>query len=101
MLKKTLLLAVVLATVGAVACSARSAPSASSSLVDGQIKGDLMSPTLKNGDKIQYDKSAFKNTGPNRGDIVIFHYQGGDRILRVIGLPGETVPTLHSPLTLS
>lgn len=56
-----------------------------------QLKGDSMNPTLKDGDRLTVDRSAFKSKGPQRGDIVEFDYSGGKRLSRVVGLPGETI----------
>ncbi|MDO8750163.1 MAG: signal peptidase I [Dehalococcoidia bacterium] len=56
-----------------------------------QLKGDSMSPTLKDGERLTVDRSAFKSSGPQRGDIVEFDYSGGKRLSHVVGLPGETI----------
>jgi len=53
-----------------------------------------MQPTLKEGNLLVVNKLAYKLGEPNRGDIIVFHYQGTmneDYIKRVIGLPGDTV----------
>lgn len=58
-----------------------------------------MEPTIPAGTTVEVDFSAFRNTGPKRWEIVTFsppksaNPSGGDAtfIMRVIGLPGETV----------
>lgn len=66
-----------------------------------QVKGDAMSPTLKNNDYIMTYRLAYKNAHPSRGDIILFNseksvssgpvYAPVQYIKRVIGLPGETI----------
>jgi signal peptidase I len=63
------------------------------------ISSDGMAPTLKMGDRIVIDKSAYRFDNPQRGDVVIFEptetlkKQKFDKLFikRIIGLPGERV----------
>lgn len=56
-----------------------------------ELKGDSMTPTLKNGQRVTVDRSAYTRDGPRRGDIVFFEHGGVSRVSRVIGLPGESI----------
>jgi signal peptidase I len=56
-----------------------------------QLKGHSMEPTVKDGEKITVDASAFEQADPQRGEIILYEYDGNKRISRVIGLPGETI----------
>lgn len=55
------------------------------------VQGDAMAPTIKSGQQVSYDSNAYSSASPKRGDIVVFKVNGVLRILRVVGLPGETV----------
>lgn len=52
-----------------------------------------MEPTIKHGDLIDADMSAYNNSAPKRWDIVVYESPTGegDWISRVVGLPGETI----------
>ena len=53
-----------------------------------------MEPTIKNGEVIQADLNAFKEQLPKRWDIVLFHsptMPDTEWLMRIVGLPGETV----------
>ena len=56
-----------------------------------QVKGHSMEPTFNDGDRVTIDSNAFKESAPQRGDIVIHESDRGKMIRRVIGLPGETI----------
>lgn len=60
-----------------------------------RVESISMQPTLFAGDFIIVNKLAYKLGGPERGDIIIFHYPPNPNIepyiKRVIGLPGEMV----------
>jgi len=68
-----------------------------------RVQGRSMYPTLKGGEFILVYRLAYRNSLPQRGDIIVFHpemikQQGfgwlnmeNDFIKRVIGLPGEKV----------
>ncbi|MBW4534240.1 MAG: signal peptidase I [Pleurocapsa minor HA4230-MV1] len=63
------------------------------------IPSESMTPTFQTNDRLLIDKIAYKNTSPQRGDIVMFNPTERLReqdyrepfIKRVIGLPGETI----------
>ncbi len=54
-----------------------------------------MEPTLLSGDRVLMNTAAYKLSGPNRGDLIVFRNSteenSGLQIKRVVGLPGETV----------
>ena len=58
------------------------------------VRGTSMTPTLRPGDQVLVDLSAYGNVGPARGDVVVFsnpRTEGRRDVKRVIGLPGERV----------
>ena len=59
-----------------------------------RVRGESMSPALRDGQWVQLDRRAFRLRGPARFDIVRFRdpaRPGEWSVKRVIGLPGETV----------
>jgi signal peptidase I len=55
-----------------------------------------MKPTIRPGDKVTADMSAYADTSPKRWDIVVFHpvderYKDALWAMRVVGLPGERI----------
>jgi len=63
-----------------------------------QNGSSAMSPTIKPNETVVADMSAFRNTGPQRWDVVVFHPPPQPWIpkeeiwvQRVIGLPGESL----------
>ena len=54
-----------------------------------------MEPTIKTGDRVKVDRSAYHRSTPARWDIVLFRFpSAADRpltIMRIVGLPGETI----------
>jgi signal peptidase I len=59
-----------------------------------RVEGSSMEPSLHNGELVVVNRLAYRWSGPERGDIVVFHFPlDPDRrfIKRVIGLPGEHV----------
>lgn len=53
-----------------------------------------MEPTIKRGELVRVDFSAYRSDKPKRWDVVLFetpHKSGGEWVKRVVGLPGETV----------
>lgn len=51
-----------------------------------------MMPTITNGTQILVNKLAYRDTLPQRGDIVMFDREGEDSMIkRVVGLPGDEV----------
>lgn len=59
------------------------------------MRENSMEPTLSTGDKLFMNRLAYKLSGPERGDIIVFKTNGNEdaalHIKRVIGLPGETI----------
>lgn len=55
------------------------------------IEGESMSPTIKNGNKIVYNKIVYLIGKPKRGDIVIIQKTVKNYVKRVIALPGEEI----------
>lgn len=62
-------------------------------LIIGYTPSESMSPTLQVGDLNIGLRGAYKNSEPQRGDIVSFYYEGTKELLckRIVGLPGETI----------
>lgn len=58
------------------------------------VDGNSMAPNLKDGDVILLNKSAYRNSDPQRFDVIVFPYQYDKNhyvIKRIIGMPGEAV----------
>lgn len=59
------------------------------------VSGDYMSPTLKDGDSVLINKMSYSLFSVKRNDVVVVQQSGSEHnyytIVRVIGLPGETV----------
>lgn len=57
--------------------------------------GDSMFPEIENGNVVLQDSLIYHIKKPARGDVIIFHPSGDEKIhayiKRIIGLPGETV----------
>lgn len=62
-------------------------------LMLGRIPSESMEPTLMVHDWTIGDRRAYRDTPPQRGDIMIFYSEeeSESMVKRVIGLPGETV----------
>jgi len=58
-----------------------------------RIASASMCPTFCEGDRIVVDKDAYKQTAPQRGDIVVFQFkeEKAPFVKRVIGVGGDTV----------
>jgi signal peptidase I len=59
-----------------------------------RVRGDSMSPALRDGQWVAVDRRAYLRRGPGRFDIVRFRdpsRPGAWAVKRVIGLPGELV----------
>lgn len=56
------------------------------------IAGDFMAPTITHEQSVPIDRNAYGDEGPQRWDIILIRV-GQDQgiVLRVIGLPGETI----------
>lgn len=55
------------------------------------VEGDSMYPTLKNDERVIFNKFIYLLGEPNRGDIVIIQRPLKNYVKRVIALPGETI----------
>lgn len=55
------------------------------------VEDDQMSPTLQPGDVVVVNRFAFTGRLPYRGELVVIAEGGVDRILRVIGIGGDTI----------
>jgi signal peptidase I len=67
------------------------------------VKGISMQPGLVNGQYVMVNKVTYLFHGPERGDVIIFHYPkdvSQDFIKRVIGLPGDTITTDRDHVTV-
>jgi signal peptidase I len=62
------------------------------------ISGDAMAPTIQDRESLTYDD--YGSNQPQRGDIVVVRHAGIVRILRIIGLPGETVTIGNGAVTV-
>lgn len=59
------------------------------------MTGNSMKTTLSDGDKILINRMSYRNSDPERFDVIVFEKSGSEHsyygIRRVIGLPGEKV----------
>lgn len=59
------------------------------------VSGESMSPNFSDGDYLLVDELTYHFRSPERGEVTVFKYPGGEGstyfIKRIIGLPGETV----------
>lgn len=61
--------------------------------------GDLMKPTIRDGEYLLVNKLAYRVEEPKRGDIIVFHDPDSPRqkVNRILALPGEiTFADLHT-----
>ncbi len=58
-----------------------------------QVEHALMYPSIQPGDTVMIDRSAYRNSQPSRGDLVVVDAEGENsvRILRVVGVEGDIV----------
>ncbi|MGD8405823.1 MAG: signal peptidase I [Anaerolineales bacterium] len=59
-----------------------------------RVDGFSMVPTLQDGEYVLVNRLAYRNSLPDRGDIIVFEspqVSDLDLIKRVIGLPGDTI----------
>ena len=62
-----------------------------------------MEPTIKRGEVISVDFSAYSGTGPHRWDVIVFESPtigGGHWLGRIVGLPGETIEILSGKIVI-
>lgn len=63
-------------------------------IINADVPTGSMENTIMPGDRLIGNRLAYLKEGPQRGDIVVFHYPDNEKELfvkRVIGLPGESV----------
>uniref|UniRef100_UPI003FED97E3 signal peptidase I n=1 Tax=Roseburia sp. TaxID=2049040 RepID=UPI003FED97E3 len=63
-------------------------------IINADVPTGSMENTIMPGDRLIGNRLAYLKEGPQRGDIVVFHYPDNEKALfvkRVIGLPGESV----------
>lgn len=63
-------------------------------IINADVPTGSMENTIMPGDRLIGNRLAYLREGPERGDVVIFHYPDNENDLyvkRVIGLPGESV----------
>ena len=83
-----------MALVATVLCGCRDAIQASSS----------MAPTIKAGERVKIDHTAYTVTSPKRWDVIAFRPPFDNNsvfIMRVVGLPGETIAFTPNGITLN
>jgi signal peptidase I len=70
---------------------------------DYRYDGRAMEPTIKHGDLIDADLSAYDKADPKRWDIVVYESPTGegDWVSRVVGLPGETIDVAFGQVTIN
>lgn len=56
------------------------------------VRGESMEPTLHDGQVVLVGKGSLLFGPIQRGDIVVFHYDGENLIKRVAALPGDVTP---------
>lgn len=58
-----------------------------------RVDGYSMLPTLENGNFVLVNRLAYRMGEPQRGDIIVFHFDmtRQDLIKRVVGLPGDEI----------
>src|SRR5438093_2964686 len=78
-----------LAAVGVLACGVMG-----SGLRPGVVMGNSMSPTLRSGEWFLLDTGAYRDTPPQRGDIVVFRHRSVTYVKRVLGGEKESVRML-------
>jgi signal peptidase I len=68
------------------------------------VSGTSMEPIFTKGDYIVIDEISYRQTSPQRGDVIIFRYPLDPSIYfikRVIGLPGETIRIENGIVSIS
>ncbi|MFJ5714246.1 signal peptidase I [Neobacillus sp. NPDC093127] len=53
------------------------------------VSGSAMVPTIQDKDRLGVDKGYYKNHKVERGDIILYDFDGKMNVKRVVGLPGE------------
>ncbi|MDO5703356.1 MAG: signal peptidase I [Lachnospiraceae bacterium] len=63
-------------------------------IINARIPSGSMETTIMTGERVFGSRLAYRNSDPERYEIVIFHYPDDESLLfvkRVIGLPGDTI----------
>ena len=65
-----------------------------------KVEGESMSATYKDGETLLVDKTTYKITTPERGDVVVFYdlEENDFLIKRIIGLPGEQIEIIDGSI---
>lgn len=69
-----------------------------------KIPSASMTPSILQGDRVFLNKLAYRNSAPQRGDVVIFIYPDGRHLFylkRIVGLPGDTVEIRENQLLVN
>lgn len=56
-----------------------------------QVPTESMRPTIRPGDHLIVNRLPYYYRNPERGEIVVFNYEGKNLIKRIIGIPGDTI----------
>lgn len=59
-----------------------------------KIEGDSMAPLYQKGQHYLIDRTIYRSTSPERGDVVVFRHPSAQETIllkRIVGLPGEQV----------
>lgn len=65
------------------------------------VIGQSMLPNYNTGDLLLVDRHAYRETQPQRGDVVVARYQNGHVVKRIAGLPGEEVEVRYGQLYIN
>ncbi len=67
------------------------------------VSGASMEPNFSSGDYLLIDEISYRFREPQRGEVVVFHYPGDERVYyikRIVGLPGERVVVNNGQITI-
>lgn len=65
------------------------------------IPSAAMEPSLNIGDDFFVSKRAYDDGEPQRGDVIVFHWNGTDYVKRIVGAPGDKVQMVQGRLVLN
>lgn len=65
------------------------------------VEGSSMYPTLKDGERVVFNKILYHVDEPNRGEIIIIQRPDKNYVKRVIGLPSDTVQVKNHTLYIN